>query len=78
MRWPSDAVSLVGRSLNLETGRTYKLMCQLRVHSVTFLKELWALAATRNKERNDAEERQLVRADWAETDQATAGHHWAR
>ena len=33
MRWPSDAVSLVGRSLNLDTGKTYKLMRQLREHS---------------------------------------------
>jgi hypothetical protein len=30
MRWPSDAVSLVGRSLNLDTGKTYKLMLRLQ------------------------------------------------
>ena len=36
MRWPSDAVSLVGRSLNLDTGKTYKLMRRLREHSITY------------------------------------------
>ena len=40
MRWPSDTVSLVGRSLNLDTGKTYKLMRQLREHPITYLMKL--------------------------------------
>ena len=33
MRWPSDAVSLLGRACDLSTGKTYELMRQLREHS---------------------------------------------
>ena len=38
MRWPSGAVSLVGRLLNLDTGKTCKLMRQLREPSTTYLR----------------------------------------
>ena len=59
MRWPSDAVSLVGRSLNLDTGKTYKLMRQLREHSTTFLTKLWQSAVgsvlDRTGERDNAD-----------------------
>ena len=60
MRWPSDAVSLVGRSLNLGTGKTYKLMRQLREHSTTYLTKLWQLAVDRTGERDNTEARQRL------------------
>ena len=60
MRWPSDAVSLVGRSLNLDTGKTYKLMRQLREHSTTYLTKLWQLTVDRTGERDNAEARQRL------------------
>ena len=65
MRWPTDAVSLVGRSLDLDTGRTYKLICQLRVHSASYLKQLWGLEANRKQARDDTGKRSRLRADWA-------------
>ena len=52
MRWPSGAVPLVGRSLNLGTGKTYKLMRQLREHSATYLTKLWKLTVDRTGERD--------------------------
>ena len=53
MRWPSDAASLVGRSLNLGTARTYKLMRQLREHSTTYLTKVWQLSVDRTGERDN-------------------------
>ena len=40
MRWPSDAVSLLGRACDLNTGKTNELLRQLRELSVTHLKQL--------------------------------------
>ena len=57
MRWPPDAVSLVGRSVNLGTGKTYKLMRQLREHSTTYLTKLWQLAVDRTGKRDNTEAR---------------------
>ena len=54
MRWPSDAVSLVGHSLNLDTGKTYKLMPQLREHSTTYLTKLWQLTVDRTGEQHQS------------------------
>ena len=67
MRWPSGAASLIGRSLNLGTGKTYKLMRRLREHSTTYLTKLWQLAVDRAGERDNVEARQRLQADWAET-----------
>jgi hypothetical protein len=40
MRWPSDAVSMLGRACGLNTGRTYDLMRALRKLSARYLREL--------------------------------------
>ena len=74
MRWPSDAVSLVGRSLNLGTGKTYKLMRRLREHSITYLTKLWQLTVDRAGERDNVEARQRLRVDWAETKRRLGTH----
>jgi hypothetical protein len=74
MRWPSDAVSLVGRSLNLDTGKTYKLMRQLREHSTTYLTKLWQLTVDRTGERDNTEARQRLQVDWAETKRRLGTH----
>ena len=34
MRWPQNAVSLVGRASALSPGKTYKLMRALRKHAL--------------------------------------------
>ena len=67
MRWPSDAVSLAGRSLNLDTGKTHRLMHQLREHSTTYLMKLWQLTVDRTGERDNTEARQRLQIDWAKT-----------
>ena len=74
MRWPSDAVSLVGRSLNLDTGRTYKLMLRLREHSVTYLTKLWQLTLDRADKRDNAELRRRLQIEWAETKRRLGTH----
>ena len=74
MRWPSDAVSLVGRSLNLNTGKTYKLVRQLREHSTTYLTKRWQLTVDRTGERDNAEARQRLRVGWAETKRHLGTH----
>jgi hypothetical protein len=74
MRWPSDAVSLVGRSLNLDTGRTYKLMLRLREHSVTYLTKLWQLTLDRADKRDNVELRRRLQIDWAETKRRLGTH----
>ena len=40
MRWPSDAVSLLGRACDLNTSKTYALLRQLREHSASHLRQL--------------------------------------
>ena len=67
MRWPSGAASLVGRSLNLGTGRTYKLMRQLREHSTTYLTKVLQLSVDRTGERDNTAARHRLQAEWAET-----------
>ena len=74
MRWPSDAVSLVGRSLSLDTGRTYKLMLRLREHSVTYLTKLWQLTLKRADKRDNAELRRRLQIEWAETKRRLGTH----
>ena len=74
MRWPFDAVSLVGRSLNLATGKTYKLMRQLREHSTIYLTKLWQMAVNRTGERDNTEARQWLQAGWVETKRRLGTH----
>ena len=74
MRWPSDAVSLVGRSLNLDTGKTYKSMRRLREHSTTYLMKLWQLAVDRAGKRDNVEARRRLQVDWAETKRRLGTH----
>ena len=74
MRWPSDAVSLVGRSLNLDTGKTCKLVRRLREHSITYLTKLWQLAVDRAGKRDNDEARRRLRVDWAETKRRLGNH----
>ena len=76
MRWPSDAVSLVGRSLSLGTGKTYKLMRQLREHSTTHLTKPWQLTVDMTGERYNTEARLRLRlqVDWAETKRRLGTH----
>ena len=40
MRWPQNAVSLVGRAGGLSPGKTYKLMRALRKHALNYLDQL--------------------------------------
>ena len=47
MRWPQNAVSLVGRAGELSPGKTYKLMRVLRKHALNYLDQLWMLASDR-------------------------------
>ena len=74
MRWPSDAVSLVGRSLSLDTGRTYKLMLRLREHSVLYLTKLWQLTLDRADKRDNVELRRRLQIEWAETKRRLGTH----
>ena len=74
MRWPSDAVSLLGRACDLNTGKTYELLRQLREFSVTHLRQLWSVTTDRRQRSDDSGARQhpgrverneaQVRADW--------------
>ena len=40
MRWPQNAVSLVGHAGALSPGKTYKLMRALRKHALNYLDQL--------------------------------------
>ena len=69
MCWPSDAVSLLGRACDLDTGKAYELTRQLSDHSVTYLHQLWQLSLDRRRARNDSTARQAVWVEWNETKQ---------
>ena len=45
MRWPQNAVSLVGRAGELSPDKTYKLMRALRKHALNYLDQQWMLAS---------------------------------
>ena len=67
MRWPADAVSLLGRACDLNTGKTYELLRQLRELSVTHLRQLWGLTTERRQLGDDSGARQLTQVEWGET-----------
>jgi len=69
MRWSSGAVSLLGRACDLNTGKMYELLRQLRELSVTHLRQLWSLSTERRQLRDDSEARRLTQAqaEWGET-----------
>ena len=67
MRWPSGALSLLGRARDLNTGKTHELLRQLRELSVTHLRQLWRLTPERRQLGGDSGARQLVQAAWGET-----------
>ena len=52
MRWPQNAVRLVGRAGALSPGKTYKLMRALRKHALNYLGQLWMLASDRRHAKN--------------------------
>ena len=47
MRWPQNAVSLVGWAGALSPGKTYKRIRALRNHALNYLDQLWVLASDR-------------------------------
>ena len=67
MRWPSDAVLMLGRACGLNTGRKYDLMRALRKLSARYLRELRQVTAERRRYRDDSTARDVVRAEWGET-----------
>ena len=69
MRWPSDAVSMLGRACGLNTGRTYDLIRALRKLSARYLRELWQITVERlrRRDRDDSAARGVVRGEWGET-----------
>ena len=67
MRWLSDAVSLLGRACDFDTGKTYALVRQLREHSASHLRQLWRLTMDRRQRRDDSGARQATRVGWGET-----------
>ena len=52
MRWPQNAVSLVGRAGGLSPGKTYKLMRALRKHALNYLDQLRMLTSDRQHEKD--------------------------
>ena len=64
MRWPQNAVSLVGRAGALSPGKTYKLMRALRKHALNYLGQLWMLASDRRHAKDIAAQMTELKADW--------------
>ena len=67
MRWPPDAVSILGRPCGLNTGRRYDLVRALRKLSAMYLQKLWQITVERRRDRGDSAARGVVRAEWGET-----------
>ena len=64
MRWPQNAVSLVGRAGGLSPGKTYKLMRVLRKHALNYLDQLWMLASDRRHAKGVSAKVSELQADW--------------
>ena len=67
MRWPQNAVSLVGRAGELSPGKTYKLMRALRKHALNYLDRLWMLASDRRHAKDVTTQTTELKADWQPT-----------
>ena len=63
MRWPSDAVSVIGRACGLYTGRTCDLVRALRKPPTRYLRELWQLTVERRRDRDDSTARSVLRGE---------------
>ena len=66
MRWPSNAVSLLGCAGNLSTDQTYDLLKKLWHVTVDFSEQLWQETVIRRKERVNHGERDDLRQQWCE------------
>ena len=64
MRWPKNAVSLVGRAGPLSPGKTQKLMRALRKHALNYLDQLWVLASDRRHANDVTAQMAELKADW--------------
>ena len=60
-------MSILGRACDLDTGKTYALLRQLREHSVSHLRQLWRLTTDRHQRRDDSGARQATQVEWGET-----------
>ena len=63
MRWPQNAVSLLGRAGALSPGKTYKLMRALRKHALNYLDQLWMLASDRRHAKDVTAQMAELKAD---------------
>ena len=64
MRWPQNAVSLVGRAGGLSPGKTYKLMRSLRKHALNYSGQLWMLTSDRRHDKDTTTQVADLKADW--------------
>ena len=64
MRWPQNAISLVGRAGALSPGKTYELMRTLRKHALKYLGQLWMLASDRRHAKDATTHVSELKADW--------------
>ena len=60
-------MSLLGRACDLNTGKAYELLRELRELSVTHLRQLWRLTTDRRQRSDGSGARQLTQAEWSET-----------
>ena len=64
MRWPQNAVNLVGRAGALSPGTTYKLRRALRKHALNYLDQLWMLASDWRHAKDATVQTAELKADW--------------
>ena len=64
MRWPQNAVGLVGRTGALSPDKTYKLMRALRKHASNYLGQLRMLASDRQHAKEATAQLSELKADW--------------
>ena len=64
MRWPQNAVSLVGGAGALSPGKTYQLKRALRKHPLNYLDQLWMLASDRRHAKDATAQMAEIKADW--------------
>ena len=64
MRWPQNAVSLIGRAGELSPGKTYKLMRTLRKHALNYSDQLWMLTSDRRRDKDTTAQIAALKADW--------------
>ena len=64
LRWPNNAISLLGTACGLNTEGTYKLFREMRKVMLQHVRELWAVVMDRRHATGNEAKRAALKGEW--------------